>query len=98
MRSCGCLRRQYYPGWDDGATLRIALMMVARGMLERANSQYYRFRDVDRTPLNNRVGAQTNEFVFSREVTASVTSAAQEQGINRYSKASAIRNAEWLIN
>jgi ribose transport system substrate-binding protein len=85
--------------------LRIVRTLVARGVLERADSQYYRSRVRMLAERCYTIGyaAQTTEFAFSREVTASVAWAAESNGINlvsvdnRYSRAAAIRNAESLI-
>jgi ribose transport system substrate-binding protein len=92
-------------GLNDASALRIVRTLVARGMLERADSQHYRSRVRMLTERCHTIGyaAQTTEFAFSREVTASVIWAAERQGINlvsvdnRYSRAAAIRNAESLI-
>jgi ribose transport system substrate-binding protein len=92
-------------GLDDATTLRIVRTLVARGMLERADSQHYRSRVRILTDSRYTIGyaAQCTEFAFSREVTTSITWAAERQGINlvcldnRYSRAAAIRNAESLI-
>lgn len=92
-------------GLNDATALRIVRTLVARGMLERADSQRYRSRVRMLTEPCYTIGyaAQTSEFAFSREVTASIVWAAESQGINlvsvdnRYSRAAAIRNAESLI-
>ena len=80
-------------------------MLVARGMLERVDRQQYRSRVTVLAQPSCTIGyaAQSTEFAFSREVTASVVWAAESRGIhlicvdNRYSRAAAIRNAEALI-
>jgi ribose transport system substrate-binding protein len=92
-------------GLHDATALRIVRTLVARGVLERADSQHYRSRVRMLTDRCYTIGyaAQCTEFAFSREVTTSVIWAAELQGINlvcldnRYSRAAAIRNAESLI-
>ena len=92
-------------GLNDATVLRIMRTLVARGMLERVDRQQYRSRITVLAQPSCTIGyaAQTTEFAFSREVTASVLWAAESRGIhlicvdNRYSRAAAIRNAEALI-
>ena len=92
-------------GLDNATVLRIVRTLTARGLLERGGSQQYRSRMRLSAERCYTIGyaAQCTEFAFSREVTASVTCAAENQGINlvcvdnRYSRATAIRNAETLI-
>ena len=90
---------------DNATVLRIVRTLTARGLLERVGSQQYRSRMRLSAERCYTIGyaAQCTEFAFSREVTASVTWAAENQGINlvcvdnRYSRATAIRNVETLI-
>ena len=92
-------------GLNDATVLRIIRTFVARGMLERVDRQQYRSRVTVLAQPSCTIGyaAQSTEFAFSREVTASVVWAAEGRGIhlicvdNRYSRAAAIRNAEALI-
>jgi hypothetical protein len=69
-------------GLDDATTLRIVRTLVARGMLERADSQHYRSRVRMLTDSRYTIGyaAQCTEFAFSREVTTSITWAAERRG------------------
>src|SRR5262245_20028605 len=71
-------------GLNDATTLRIIRTLVARGMLERADSQHYRSRVRISAERCYTIGyaAQTTEFAFSREVTASVRWAAESHGVN----------------
>jgi ribose transport system substrate-binding protein len=92
-------------GLDDATTLRIVRTLASRGLLERAGHQHYRSRVAVRSGPCYTIGyaAQTTEFAFSREVTASVMWAAETEGVNlvcldnRYSRSAAIHNAEQLI-
>ena len=92
-------------GLDNATALRIVRTLVTRGVLERVGNQQYRSRVRMLNWHCHTIGyaAQCEDSVFSREVTASLKWAAENQQINlicmdnRYSRAAALRNAEFLI-
>ncbi|HWR50197.1 MAG TPA: substrate-binding domain-containing protein [Bryobacteraceae bacterium] len=83
---------------------RIAGTLAANGLLERAGHGY-RSLIQSISPMRFRVGyaAQSDEFSFSRAVTESLRATAAAEHIdliivnNRYSRRTALRNAEFLI-
>src|SRR5882724_10283470 len=90
---------------DNATALRILRTLAANGFIERIGRYEYRSRIRLVSQKQRRIGyaAQSTDFSFSREVTASIRQAAVREEIilvevdNRYSRKAATRNASLLI-
>jgi ribose transport system substrate-binding protein len=92
-------------GLSKATASRIATTLVQCGLLERVGNRQYRSAVKLLRHRRYRLGyaAQSTEFAFSRDITASITRAAADAGLdlvvadNRYSPRVALRNAGMLI-
>jgi ribose transport system substrate-binding protein len=92
-------------GINKGTAFRILATLQFCGLVEAVGERGYRLRIRSLKPKKFRLGyaAESNEFPFTREVTAGIERVAAEEQLdllvldNRYSAKTAVRNAEILV-